>query len=95
MQAIEQIEHDLSGGRIQIPSRFVGQQQLRIVRQCTGDRHPLPLADGKLRGQMFASMRHPNRLQECRRFLHPPCTDRPVSNIGICTFSTAVNVGSR
>jgi hypothetical protein len=48
---VEHLEklHDLRAGlAVQRAGRFIGEQDLRIVDDCAGDRHALALAAGKL-----------------------------------------------
>ena len=48
VQRAEQIQHLIGGLRVQRARRLVSQQQLRLVRERDGDRHPLLLAAGQL-----------------------------------------------
>ncbi len=46
VQLVEQVKHAGPRRRIEIPGRFVGQQQQGIIGQRTGDRNSLTFAHG-------------------------------------------------
>ena len=50
VELLQQVEHRLAGGAVQVAGRLVGQQHRRLGDQRPGDRHPLLLAAGELVG---------------------------------------------
>ncbi len=46
--------HDLvTGARVEVAGRLIGQNNVRVIDQGSGDRHALLLAAGKLHGPMI------------------------------------------
>ena len=87
----EQGEHRLARLVVEGPGRLVAEQQLRVLGQGPGDRHPLLLAAGELRGEVVgpsAEADQPEALVDVDRVA------RPIS-AATCTFSLAVRVGTR
>ena len=95
VQLVEKIQDAVPGHGIEIPGRLIGQQHARFVRQRAGDRHSLPLTHRQLAGQM----RRDAKVRRARAALRAR-TARSLrrsgpSNIGICTFSSAVKRGQQ
>ena len=68
---IESLEHAhdfLAGGRVQIPSGFVGQDDGRIVHQGAGNRHALALSPGKFVGLVVHAFNQVNLTQSLLSF---------------------------
>ena len=63
MQACNQLEHRVGGVAVQVPSRFIGQQKLRLSDERAGQRRPLLLSAGKLSRPVMRPLRQPNFLQ--------------------------------
>src|SRR5208337_1737745 len=53
----QKIDDLVLAAAVQVTGRFVGQEHAWLIRQRAGDRHALPLADGKLRGPVVTPMR--------------------------------------
>ena len=69
---LQQLEHHpLASQCIQRSKRFVKQQQIRLVDQCTCDRHPLRHATRKIPGQAPFEIHKSDQFQQllCTRFL--------------------------
>lgn len=62
------------GARIKRRCRLIAQQQLRIVRQCPGNRYPLTLSAAELGRILPGFVRQAYELQTFLYPLHPPCT---------------------
>ena len=91
----DEVENELSAGAVEVTGGFIGKEHRRTVRQASRYGDALPFASGQFRGKMVEPMFQANRLQSSRA--RPARSDRrrSVSNIGICTFSNDVKVGSR
>ena len=60
--------HDLvRGARVEIPGRFVGEEQARGIDQGPGDRHPLLLAAGELARRVARAIAKPEPVQRRSR----------------------------
>ena len=59
-----QVEHALSGSRVEVPGRLVGEQQRGAHRQRACDRHALLLAAGHLRGQAVSPGREAHAVEQ-------------------------------
>ena len=94
-QREQQIDDRLAGRVVQIPGRFVGQQQGRFGREGSGERGALLLSAGQLAGEGWVRRwlrpgRAPGRLPR-----RASAFRTPASSSGIATFSSAVIVGIR
>ena len=95
-EAHDQVEDELRVFAVEIARGFVGQQDRRRIGQAAGDGDALAFAAGKLGGKMMQPLFRVRRLSAIRgRACFRSARERCVSNIGICTFSSAVKVGSR
>ena len=56
-EATEQPEEVLGRGRVETAGRLVGEQDLRLVGQRTGDRHSLTFAAGEFGREALAAVR--------------------------------------
>ena len=81
---------------VEIAGRLVGQQDGGAVGEAAGDGHALAFAAGELGGEMVETMLRARRTSagSTARSLRSARGSVP-SNMGICTFSSAVKVGSR
>jgi acyl-CoA thioesterase-1 len=68
VQLAEKVEDLLGGLAVEVTGGFVGQEQIGLIGQRSGDSHPLPLAYRKLVGQMIGPVSQANDLEE---FLSP------------------------
>ena len=59
--------HVGAGGSIEVAGRFIGQDQQRIVGQCTGDGNPLALPARKLSRQLFRFARQTEAAEQLGR----------------------------
>ncbi len=67
MNGGEQFEDLDAGGGVELAGRFVGQQQLGVVDQRPGQRHPLLLAAGELVGAEMEAVAEPDLGQQLLR----------------------------
>ncbi len=96
VHAIQQLGHVLARGLVQLAGGLVGQQQARLVGQCTRDRHALHLAARELRRPMVCPRGQPHVVQQLARpGLTVARARTPASDCGSSTFSAAVSIGSR
>ena len=92
----DEIEYELRIYAVEVARGFIGNEHGRAIGKAPSYGDTLPLSAGELGGKMVEAMLQPDSLEQfamARSFLSD--RGRFVSNIGICTFSTAVNVGSR
>jgi hypothetical protein len=68
----EKLEQFPAGTGIEVPGRFIGQNQPRIIGQGPGYRHPLLFTPGKLGGVMFHPLDHPDQIQKMGGFIPQP-----------------------
>ena len=80
---------------IEISRGLVREKNGRAVRQAPGDRYPLSLTPGKLSRKMIGALFQTHGCQQRDGAVPPGRGRRWDSNMGICTFSIAVKVGSR
>src|SRR6266508_57627 len=73
VQAGGQVQHLVAGARVQVAGGLVGEQHRRLGDQRAGDRHPLLLAAGELRGPVLQAVAEPDRLER---------GDRPPAALG-------------
>src|SRR5437588_5221457 len=59
----EEVHDVVTGGRVERAGRLVSQQDRRMIHQRAGNRHPLPLAAGKLVGPVRHAIREIDRAQ--------------------------------
>ena len=86
--------HDLGrGGGVELPDDLVGEQQVWLVGQRHGDRHPLRLSAGQLAGRMIHPVLEPELGQAARRARAEE--RRRGEPMASSTFSTAVRNGMR
>ena len=78
MKPAEKLEQFPTGPGIEIPGRFIGQDQSRIIGQGTGYRHPLLFTPGKLGWVMFHPLGHPDQIQKMGGFI-PQSMGKPGS----------------
>lgn len=69
MKPAEKLEQFPAGTSIEVPGRFIGQDQSRIIGQGTGYRHPLLFTPGKLGWVMFHPLDHPDQIQKMGGFI--------------------------
>src|SRR6266511_440636 len=62
-QPRQQLQDLVAGARVEVAGRLVGQQHRRLGRQRPGDRHPLLLAAGELRGPVQQALGEAHGLQ--------------------------------
>ena len=91
-QTEEQIHDRVAGFGIEIAGRFVGKNDVRIIRQGAGDRDPLLFAAGKFRREMIQAVAEADR-RETFGASFPRCVTPIIP--GSMTFSSAVNSGRR
>jgi hypothetical protein len=72
-QALEQLDDRLAGLRVQVPSRLVRHQDLRVCDQRPRDRHALHLPARELPRQVIGAIGEPHRPQHFQRTraVHP------------------------
>ena len=96
VQIVNQPQNFRAGVRVEIAGRLVGQQHRRIERQRARDGHALPLAAGKLVGQMLHPLPQLHQVQQfARAFVDLLARPAPFKCSGSATFSTQVRLGSR
>ena len=60
-----QHHHDfIAGPAVEVPGRLVGEDELRVVHQGAGDRHPLLLAPGQLQRPVVEPVAQADHLRE-------------------------------
>ncbi len=60
---MKELEDLLAGLGVEVSGRLVGQEEGRLVDQCPGDGHPLPLAARELGGLVLHAVLHFHHLQ--------------------------------
>ena len=81
VQLVEETQYLGRRSAVEIASRLVGEDDLRFVRQSTGDGNTLTLPTGKLRGQMAAAVGEPDLLEHLMD-AGPPADSRYVVHTG-------------
>jgi hypothetical protein len=71
VQLAEYLKHDVFVGFVEIASRFVGKNQLRLVDKRARDGHTLLFATGELRGEMSKTIPQADTLAPPRPVVHP------------------------
>ena len=74
-QPEKQIHDGIARLGIEVAGRFIGENDVRIIRQGPGDRDPLLLASGKFRREMIQAIGQADRLRDfLRKLLSPVST---------------------
>jgi hypothetical protein len=69
LQTIEQRHDFVAGLRVEVTSRFVGEDDRRLIDQGTGNRYTLPLTAGELVGLVRHALVHADRSESALRTL--------------------------
>ena len=72
VKLFEQVHDVVTGGRVQRAGGLVSQQYRRMINQRAGNRHPLPLAAGKLVGPVRHAIRKIDFAERCFSHLVAP-----------------------
>ena len=94
--AHDEIENELRVHAVEITGGFIRKEHGRAIGKASSYGDALPFSAGELGREMVEPMLQPDGLEQLR-WRDPSLSDRGrfVSNIGICTFSNDVKVGSR
>ena len=96
MDSHDQIENEARVHAVEVAGRFVREEHGRAIGQAPRYGDALPFAAGQFGRKMVEPMLQADRLEQVQERAPLLCDGRrSVSNIGICTFSNAVKVGSR
>jgi hypothetical protein len=93
IQLEEQRAHALTGRRIEVAGRLIGEQHRGRCDKCAGERDTLLLSAGELARVMSFARRQSNAIESRERAAARIV--RPASSRGSITFSSAVSAGTR
>src|SRR4030042_5454228 len=92
---VEDFHNFLAGFSIQIPGRFIRQDQRREIHQGASNSYSLPLSSGKFIGLMTHPVSQPNLFQRLLGILTPFCRGSAIIDQGELNVMKSASTGKQ